>query len=100
MYRTAAVLVLALGLAACDAVNTMTDGMKHVQAIESDLATSTGVRPKVGFNWSNGRLVQVTVAYPKLNEAKPLRELAETVRASVTREFKQTPDNIVLAFSL
>jgi hypothetical protein len=74
--------------------------MKHIQAIESDLATSTGTRPKVGFNWSNGRLVQVTVAYPKLNETKPLHELAETVRVSVTREFKQKPENIVLAFSL
>jgi len=100
MYRTAAILVLALGLTACDAVNTMKDGFKHVRAIESDLATSTGVRPKVAFNWSNGRLTQVSVVYPKLNETKPLHELAETVRASVTREFKQTPENIVLAFSL
>jgi len=100
MFRTAAILLLALGLAACDAVNTMTEGFSHAKAVASDLEASTGVRPEVGFNWKNGRLVQVTVSYPKLNDAKPLRELAEAVRASVTKEFKQKPDNIVLAFAL
>jgi hypothetical protein len=29
-----------------------------------------------------------------------LRELAEATRAAVIKEFKQTPENIVLAFSL
>ena len=36
----------------------------------------------------------------RLYEAKPLGELAESARAAVTREFKQTPENIVLAFTL
>ena len=100
MLRMAAILVLALGLAGCDAVNTMTEGFSHAKAVESDLEVSTGVRPQVGFNWKNGRLVQVTVAYPRLNETKPLHDLAEAVRASVTKQFKQKPDNIVLAFSV
>lgn len=100
MLRIAAILVLALGLAGCDAVNTMTEGLSHAKAVESDLEASTGVRPQVGFNWNNGRLVQVTVAYPRLNESKPLRELAEMVRAAVAKQFKQKPDNIVLAFAV
>jgi hypothetical protein len=100
MLRIAAILVLALGLAACDAVNTMTEGLSHAKAVEGDLEVSTGVRPQVGFNWKNGRLVQVTVAYPRLNESKPLRELAAIIRAAVTKQFKQTPDNIVLAFTV
>jgi hypothetical protein len=29
-----------------------------------------------------------------------VRELAEAVRAAVGKEFRQTPENIVLAFSL
>jgi hypothetical protein len=58
------------------------------------------MKPQVGFNWNNGRLVSVTVAFPGLYEAKPLRELAETTRASVTNQFKQTPENIVLSFSI
>jgi hypothetical protein len=100
MVRIAAVLVLVLTLAACDAVNTVTEGFKHAKAVETDLEGSTGVKPNVGFNWNNGRLVQVTVTYPRLIESKPLHELAEAARASVGREFKQTPDNILLAFAV
>ena len=100
MLKIAAALALALALAACDAVNTVTDGFKHAKAVENDLAGSTGVRPQVGFNWSNGRLISVTISYPQIIESKPLHDLAEAARASVGREFKQTPEHIVLAFSV
>ena len=68
--------------------------------MEADLAVSTGMKPQVGFNWHNGRLVRVTVTFPRLYEAKPLREVAEIVRRSVASKFKQSPDDIGLAFSL
>jgi hypothetical protein len=100
MFRIAAALVLALSLAACDAVNTVTERFSQAKAVESDLETATGIRPQVGFNWNNGRLVSVTVQFPRIQESKPLGELAQTVRSSVNRQFKQTPENIVLAFSL
>ena len=100
MLRIAAALVLALTLAACDAVNTLTDGFAHARAVEKDLEGSTGVKPNVGFNWNNGRLTSVTVTFPRLIESKPLHELAEAARVSVGREFKQTPDNIMLAFAV
>jgi hypothetical protein len=100
MLRIAAALALVLTLAGCDAANTVTEGFNHAKAVEKDLEGSTGVKPNVGFNWSNGRLVQVTVTFPRLIESKPLHELAEAARASVGREFKQTPDNILLAFAV
>jgi hypothetical protein len=100
MLRIAAALVVMLALAACDAVNTLTDGLNHARAVEKDLEGSTGVKPNVGFNWSNGRLVQVTVSYPRLVESKPLHDLAAAARAAVAQEFKQTPENIVLAFAV
>ena len=100
MLRMAAVLVLAIGLSACDAVNTATEGFKHAKDVEADLERSIGVRPQVGFNWHNGRLTTVTVAFPGLYETKPLRDVAEAVRTSVTTQFKQKPEAIVLAFSL
>ena len=90
----------ALGLAACGVVSTLVDGFKYAKAVEADLQEVTGVKPAVGFNWHNGRLVSVSVTFPRLYEAKPLGELAEQARAAVTREFKQTPENIVLAFTL
>jgi len=100
MFRMTAVLVFALALGSCDAVNTVTEGFSHARAVESDLEAATGVKPQVGFNWNNGRLVSVTVAFPRIYEAKPLHELAETIRASVNKQFKQAPEDIVLAFSL
>jgi hypothetical protein len=42
----------------------------------------------------------VSVTFPRLIETEPVRELADTVRKAVAKEFKQTPENIVLAFSL
>ena len=100
LSRIAAALVLMLALAACDAVNTVTEGFNHAKAVEKDLEGSTGVKPSVGFNWNNGRLTSVTVTFPRLIESKPVHELAEAARASVGREFKQTPENILLAFAV
>ena len=100
MFRITAILALAAGLAACDVVSTLTDGWKYAQAVESDLEMSTGMKPRVGFNWHNGRLETVTVTFPRIDEAKPLHEIAEAVRRSVTTQFKQTPGDILLAFSL
>jgi hypothetical protein len=100
MLKMAAVLVLALGLSACDAVNTVTEGMNHARAVETALEGAVGVRPQVGFNWHNGRLVQVTVSFPRLVDAKPLRDLAGLARDAVSKEFKQRPDQIMLAFAV
>jgi hypothetical protein len=100
MLKIASALLIALTLAGCDAVNTVTEGMSHARAVESDLETATGVKPQVGFNWHNGQLTSVTVQYPSLVASPPLNDLAKAVRASVISQFKQTPENIVLAFVL
>jgi hypothetical protein len=57
-------------------------------------------RAHVGFNWHNGSFETVTVTFPQLYAGKPLEELARTVREVVARDFKRTPDTIVLAFTL
>jgi hypothetical protein len=100
MFKIVATLLIALTLTACDAVNTVTEGAAHARAVESDLEKTTGVKPRVGFNWNNGRLTSVTVQYPNIVQSPPLNDLAKTVRASVETQFKQTPENIVLAFSV
>jgi hypothetical protein len=100
MHKAIAIVVLAAGLAACDMIGTLVNGMKYAKAVEGDLEQVTGLKPEVGFNWRNGRLMSVTVTFPSLYDRKPLRELAEAVRAAVGKEFKQTPENIVPSFSL
>lgn len=88
MFRIAALLAFTISLAACDAVNTVTEGFKYAKAVEADVEQATGVKPQVGFNWTNGRLVSVTVAFPGIYDAKPLGELADTIRTSVKTQFK------------
>ena len=100
MFRVAAIFALAVSLAACDMFSTMINGAQYAKAVEAELEASTGLRPQVGFNWHNGTLVTVTVTFPKLYEAKSLRETAALVRRSVTSHFEQTPEDIHLAFSL
>jgi hypothetical protein len=95
-----AVAVLAAGLAGCGAADLISNGFRYTKAVETDLERATGVRPEVGFNWRNGSFQSVTVTFPRVYAGQPLGELADTVRAVVAREFKQTPDTIVLAFSL
>ncbi len=77
MRKFIAIMTLAIGLAACGVVSTLVDGFKFAKAVEADLQEVTGIKPAVGFNWNNGRLVSVTVTFPRLYEAKPLGELAE-----------------------
>jgi hypothetical protein len=96
VFRLAAILVLALGLAGCDILTT---GFAYTRAVERNLQASTHVKPHVGFNWSNGRLEVVTVTFPGIPE-KSLRELADEIRATVYREFKQKPLKIVMGFEL
>jgi polyisoprenoid-binding protein YceI len=100
MFRAVVILALALVLSGCDAVDALKEGMQQAQAVEGDLELSTGIRPRVGFNWRNGRLASVTVMFPRLYQTKPIGDLAGPVREAVTREFKQTPDAIVLSFAL
>jgi len=99
MSRVLAILVIAVSLAGCDAVNTVTEGFKEARVVENELEQSTGLKPQVGFNWNNGRLRSVTVIYPRLQE-RPLPEVAEAVRTAVGHAFKQTPEAIVLGFTL
>jgi len=98
MVRLAAIVAFALALTGCDVINSAKDTFKNATATAEDLEVSTGVKPTVGFNWTNGRLVQVTVTYPQLVEGKPMPELVEAARTAIRKEFKQDPENIVLGF--
>ena len=100
MRKIIAIIILATSLAACGIISTFVNGFKYAEAVAVDLEQATGLKPGVGFNWHNGRLVRVTVTFPKLYDAKPVRELADVVRTSVRKQFKQTPEDIELGFSL
>src|SRR5690349_17830918 len=100
MSRFVPLLVLATMLAGCGMVDAVKNGVAYVKAVEADVEQSTGVKPEVAFNWHNGRLTNVTVQFPRLYQDKPLAELAGLVREIVIKDFKQTPDKVVLAFAV
>jgi hypothetical protein len=100
IHKVMASVALAASLAGCGAVDLISSGLSYAKAVETDLKEATGVKPEVGFNWHNGSLQSVTVTFPRVYAGKPLGELADTVRAVVAKDFKQTPDTIVLAFEL
>jgi hypothetical protein len=102
MARVATLLavILVLGLVGCDSINTLTEGFQHAKEVEMELESSVGMRPHVGFNWSNGSLTTVTVTFPRIDNKRSLPELADTVREAVAKHFQQTPRDIVLGFSL
>jgi hypothetical protein len=94
------IAVLASSLAGCGVVDLVSNGLSYSKAVETDLEHTTGMKPEVGFNWRNGSFETVTVTFPQLYADKPLEELARTVREVVAKDFKRSPDTIVLAFTL
>jgi hypothetical protein len=100
LRRAIALVALAAGLAGCGVAEVISNGLAYSSAVETNLLQATGIKPQVGFNWSNGSLRSVTVTFPQVYAGKPLGELADTVRTIVAREFKETPDTIVLGFAL
>lgn len=98
--RSLAVIALLIALSGCGAYDALSNGMAFSKAVEADVVAQTGVKPQVGFQWNNGTLTSVTVAFPKVYSDKPLAELSDLVRAAVIKEFKQKPKAIYLSFGL
>ena len=99
MARILLLLVLASTIGACDFVDVMKDGMAQSTEVAKELEEMTGIKPQVGFNRQNGRLVSVTVFYPRIHDTKSLQELAAAARTAIDHHFKEAPDNILLTFS-
>jgi hypothetical protein len=98
--RLFAVLALTYALAACDAVDSLQDGLKHAQAASTELEKSVGLKSFVGFNWTNGILNSVTVTFQGVPTDRPVSEIAELASAAVLKEFKQRPRQIVIGFAI
>jgi hypothetical protein len=100
LQKAITALVLAINLAGCGAADVILNGFFYSRTVTNDLENATDLRPQVAFEWRNGSFQSVTVTFPHPYLGKPLDELAGTVREIVVKDFKQTPDTIVLAFSL
>src|SRR5580704_9691670 len=95
-----AALSVAISLTACSALKTVYDGFRQARATETALASETGVRPSVGFDWSNGVLTQVRVQFPGFVKAHPAEDLAAATRKAVRDNFSQPPRSLMLQFEI
>jgi hypothetical protein len=98
MRKAIAIGLCACALAACDAANTVLEGFRRARAVEDALEKSQGTRPTVGFNWSNGRLLRVSVEFPRLPPGQSFDATAAATRTAVADNFAQTPDKLILGF--
>jgi hypothetical protein len=95
-----ALAIAAVLVAGCDALDTMSNGLAHTQAVAASLEQSLGHRPLVAFRWSNGSLDTVTVTFDGVPSSRTLAEIAEQSRAAVRAHFSEDPDAIIVAFAL
>ena len=98
--RLLSLVVLIAAIAACDAVDTMKEGFAHSQAVSARLEKTVGLKPFVGFNWSNGSLTSVSVTFEGMPKDASLSDIAAESRQAIAAEFKQAPKQIVIGFSI
>lgn len=99
--KTALVLSLfIIVVAGCNAVDTLKGGFEHANAVSASLEKTLGAKNHVGFNWKNGALMSVNITFESIPKDKSLEEIVSASKNAVTEEFKQTPMNIVVSFSV
>jgi hypothetical protein len=92
--------IAAVTLAACGPIDTMKEGFAHSQAVSDRLERDLGRKSFVGFNFNNGQLTSVKVTFDGIPEQASLADIAETSKQAVLAEFKQTPNEIIVAFTI
>jgi hypothetical protein len=98
--RLASIATLLVAVAACGQIDTMKEGFAHSQAVSAKLEKTLGLKSLVGFNWNNGSLTSVNVTFQGLPNNVALSDIAEKSKQVVVSEFKQTPKQIVIGFSI
>jgi len=98
--RAILLIALALSIAGCGAFDTFSEGFKHSQEVSADLEKAIGTKPEVGFRWSNGFLVSVSVTFEDIPDAKSTRDIVTLARASIAEHFAQEPKTIVVSFAV
>ena len=59
-----------------------------------------GSKTFVGFNWHNGVLNNVTVNFEGIPDTSSISEIVTTAKNSVSKHFKQSPDVVVVSFTV
>lgn len=92
-------LILSFLLIGCDAVDTLSHGFEHGEAVSKSLLEVTGEKPVVNFNAFNGTLSRIDIVFKKPPQKHTLAQIKELAKTTVAKEFKQKPASLVVSFS-
>jgi len=98
--RVPSTISVVLALAGCGPVDTLKEGLAHSQAVSESLEKTLGVKPFVGFNWSNGTLASVSLTFQGIPANVPLTDIVDKSERAVAAEFKQLPPQVLISFAL
>ena len=92
--------LFAVLISGCDSVDSLKEGFAHSEAVSASLEKSLGEKPFVGFSWNNGSLTSVSITFKGIPRNAGLADIAGEARTAVLAEFKQTPKQVVISFSI
>ncbi len=98
MIRILAAVLVAVSVAGCDIVGAVKHGIEQANQTANDLQALTGSKPAIGFKIDNGRLVSVTVTFPRPLETGDLAGLTRGIRRAVEARFQDKPRTLVVGF--
>jgi len=99
--RASIAATLLLGLVACGAVEELQGIGDNQKAAEQAIAQATGAETQIGWNWTNGRLTDVTVSVDaRAVGDKTVKELGALVAPLVAQNFEETPDQVQILLVL
>ena len=96
---TCIILMLSCLLSGCYAVDTLSNGFKHGEAVSKAMLDATGEKPVVRFNAQNGTLLNVEVMFKKPPQKLSLAQIRALVKTAVASEFKQKPEVLIVSFA-
>ena len=90
-------LIIAGALVACETVEDMRDMRDTQEQLKALIKESIGVEPQVGFNISNGTLIDVSIALNADEVAdRTIAELKRAARSAVKKTFDSKPRAIYI----
>ncbi len=90
--------ILLITLTGCDVTNNLKEGIAQSQLIAQRLEESTGIKPLVTVNWTNGALSYVNLTFHKIPYEISLPDISKLAKGAIEKEFKQIPEQIVISF--
>lgn len=98
--RIVALVLIAALLAGRNVFDAYSDGLKHSEAVKTDMKEAFGVEPFVGFQWHNGSMHDVAVAFTDVPADQSVSEVIERAKESVRSNFTEMPEQVTVSFTV